>query len=169
MNRCGLFLINLGVTGSMPPQETWLFLLSFKLGNSIPSTQTETKLLYKYKHIFFLKTGSLILNWVPLFLLQSIIPERLSSQSTLPNYLVNWEHLEVQPRLMLKKTTTTTKKKQPIFHLYFWIGKNWEAQAEQHSKITKSLCELRKTWRYGLRSTAENPNFESTDELEKLR
>ena len=167
MNRCGLFLINLGVKGSVPPQETWLFLLSFKLGNSIPSTQTETKLLYKYKHVFFLKTGSLILNWVPLFLLQSIIPERLSSQSTLPNYLVNWEHLEVQSRLMLKKKQQQQQK--IIFHLYFWIGKNWEVQAEQHSKITKSLCELRKTWRYGLRSTAENTNFESTGELEKRR
>ena len=122
MNRCGLFLINLGVKGSVPPQETWLFLLSFKLGNSIPSTQTETKLLYKYKHIFFLKTGSLILNWVPLFLLQSIIPERLSSQSILPNYLVNWEYLEVQPRLMLKTTTTITTTKNNFSSLFL----NWE-------------------------------------------
>ena len=29
-------------------------------------------MLYKYKHIFFLKTGKLILNWIhPMFLLQS--------------------------------------------------------------------------------------------------
>ena len=73
------------------PRKIWLFLLSFKFANSIPSTETDTKLFYKYKHIFFLKTGKLILNWVPLYFSNNHMPERLSSQSTLPNSLVNWE------------------------------------------------------------------------------
>ena len=34
---------------------------SFKLGNSISSTWTGTKLLYKYEHFFFLKTAYLII------------------------------------------------------------------------------------------------------------
>ena len=52
VNSCGLFLIYLrGSEGWCHPKKTWLFLLSFKLGNNITSTQTETKLLYKYKHI----------------------------------------------------------------------------------------------------------------------
>ena len=72
------------------PRKTWLFLLLFKLGNSIPSTQINTKFLYKYKHIFLLKTGNLILNWVPLSC-HHTMSERLFSQSTLLKPLVNWE------------------------------------------------------------------------------
>ena len=57
-------------------------------------------------------------------------------------------------------------KKEAIFHLFFsWIGKNWEVQPEQHKKIPKSLCELGKTWKYSLRLTLKNPNFESMEEL----
>ena len=61
--------------------------------------------LYEYKYIFFLKTGNLILNWFPLsFSYNHTMPERLYSQSTLPNYLVWIENnLEVQPRLTQKK------------------------------------------------------------------
>ena len=45
--------------------------------------------VYKYKHIFFLKTGNFILNWVALtFFYNNPMPERLSSQSILPNSLV---------------------------------------------------------------------------------
>ena len=43
------------------PSEILQFLPSFKLGNSIPSTKTDTNLLHKYE-IFFLKTGNLITN-----------------------------------------------------------------------------------------------------------
>ena len=49
-----------------------------------------------------------------------------------------------------------------------WIRENWEAQIEQYSKIPKSLCKLRKTWKVHLRPTLKNPNFESLDELRKV-
>ena len=72
------------------PRKIWLFLLSFKPRNSIPSTNT--KMLYKYEHIVFFKTGNFILNLVPLsFSYNHTIPKRLSSQSIFPNFLVNWE------------------------------------------------------------------------------
>ena len=44
---------------------------SFNLGNSISRTQTDTKLLYKYEHFLYLKTGNLIMNWISLSLLQT--------------------------------------------------------------------------------------------------
>ena len=57
-----------------------------------PSTQSDTKLLYKYKHIFFLKTGNLILNWAP-SLSPTIIP-----------FIKDYPHnLEVQPKLLFEK------------------------------------------------------------------
>ena len=53
---------------------------------------TQNCYIGKYKYMLFLKTGILILNWVPLsFFYNHPIPERLSSQSILPNSLVNWE------------------------------------------------------------------------------
>ena len=38
-------------------------------------------------------------------------------------------------------------------------------KCRQHKKLPKSLCELGKTWKYSLRLTLKNPNFESMDEL----
>ena len=74
-----------GSEGWCHTRKIWLFFLSFKLRNSIPSTQTDTKLLYKYKHIFFLKTGSFNLKSVPLsFSYNYARSERLSSQSAHP-------------------------------------------------------------------------------------
>ena len=63
MNKCGLFL-NLfgGSECRYHLMKIWLVLLSFKFGNGILSTQNDTRLLYKYKDIFFLKTGILISN-----------------------------------------------------------------------------------------------------------
>ena len=92
-NKCGLFLNLFGVSECRYHlMKIWLLLLSFKFGNSVLSTQNDTRLLYKYKDIFFLKTGSLISNWVPLsFSYNHTMPEGLSSQSTLSNSLVNWE------------------------------------------------------------------------------
>ena len=53
---------------------------------------TQNCYISKYKHTLFLKTGNLILNWVPLsFFYKHPMPERLSSPSILPNSLVNWE------------------------------------------------------------------------------
>ena len=71
------------VAYSDSPRNSCLFLLSFKFRNSIPSMQTHTKLLYKYKYIFFLKTGLFNLKSVPLSF--------------------SYNNLEVQPRLLLKK------------------------------------------------------------------
>ena len=84
--------------GQCHPRKSWLFLLSFKLRNSIPSI-----------FIFFLKTGLFNLKSVPLsFSYNHTMSERLSSQSTLPkplpfpsqsniqkfqNLFVNWEKL----------------------------------------------------------------------------
>ena len=63
-----------------------------------------TKLLYKYKHIFFLKTGNLILNWVLLlFSYNHPMPEKLSSQSFLPNSLVDWEQFGSTNQAYVKK------------------------------------------------------------------
>ena len=43
----------------------------FKLGRSISSSWTDTKLLFKYEHFFFLKAGNLVTKLVPLSLLQT--------------------------------------------------------------------------------------------------
>ena len=103
-------------------RKVLLFLLSFKLGNSIPSTLSDIKVSYNCEHFFFLKTGNLILNWVPsLSYYKYIVPEKIwqnmkskrLQQSQFPNSLVNWtgNNLEVHPRLILEKKT--------IFHLFF--------------------------------------------------
>ena len=47
---------------------------------------------------------------------------------------------------------------------------NWEKLRSSDRATFKnpnfqSLCELRKTWKYRLRSRIKNPNFESLDEL----
>ena len=76
------------------------------------------------------------------------MPERLSSQSILPNSLVNWEKLEVQPSLMLKK-----RNNFPSF--FPELGKTEK----------KFICELGKTWKCSLKLTFKSPNFESMDEL----
>ena len=65
-------------------RKIWLFLLPFLL--------TQNGYISKYKRTLLLKTGNLILNWVPLsFFYKHSMPERLSSPSILPNSLVNWE------------------------------------------------------------------------------
>ena len=61
---------------------------------------------------------------------------------------------------MLKKTD---------LDLSFLNWKKMRSTARTTIKIQKSLCELGKTWRYILRLTLKNPNFESTDELGKVR
>ena len=55
---------------------------------------------------------------------QNMNVRELHSQS--PNWLVNWENLGVQSKLIFK---------DPNFQSRPWIGKNWEVQLEQHSKI----------------------------------
>ena len=50
---------------------------------------------------------------------------------------------------------------------YLNWGKTRGLLKEQHSKIPKSLSELRKTWNFSLRPTFKSHNFESVDELGK--
>ena len=64
--------------------------------------------------------------------------------------------MQVQPKLMLKKSN----------FLAFFL--NWEklrSLVEATLKNSKTLCELEKTWKYSLRPTLENLNFESTNDL----
>ena len=118
---------------------------------------TQNCYVHTYKNIFFLRIGNLILNWVPLsFSYNHPMPERLSCLS-FPTLQRIGNNLEAQARLMLNKA---------IFHLF---SLNWEVQPQQHTKILKSLCKLGKTWKYSLRRTPKNSNFESTDELGKVR
>ena len=49
------------------PRKILCFLPSFKIGNNIFSTKTDTKLLHKYEHLFFLNTVNLIINSDPFF------------------------------------------------------------------------------------------------------
>ena len=120
------FVLNLfrGSKGWCHSRKIWLFLLSFNLGNSIPSTKTDTKLWYKYKHIFFLKTGNLILNWAP-SLSPTIIP-----------FIKDYPHnLEVQPKLLFEKKVPSfflnlEKLRSParasFSKISLWIEKNLE-------------------------------------------
>ena len=79
--------LGIGVWGSVLTPEKFGFSFSFKRKNSILN---HLYLYCKYKHIFFLKTGNLVLNWVSLSFSDNCpMPERLSSQSNPPNVLVN--------------------------------------------------------------------------------
>ena len=49
------------------------------------------------------------------------------------------------------------------------LEKTEKSSQSSPSKIPKSLCELGKTWKFGLSLTLKNPNFESKDELGKVR
>ena len=49
--------------------------------------------------------------------------------------------------------------------IFIWTGRNWRFQPWQHSKISKSLSDLAKTWNCSLRPTLRNPNI---DELGKV-
>ena len=60
-------------------------------------------------------------------------------------------------------------KNKPFSIFFFWIVNNWEFQPEQLLKISKSRCESEKTWGYSQRPTLKDSNFESTNELGKVR
>ena len=49
------------------------------------------------------------------------------------------------------------------------MAQTHELPIEKHSKIPNSLCEMGKIWKYSLRPTLKNLNFESMDELGKVR
>ena len=116
---------------------------SFKLGKSISSTYTGRELLFKYEHFFFLKNGNLIINWVSLLFYKSLGLQK----AQILNSLVIWE----------KSGNAAWAYIQLNFSSFSLIGKNWEVQLEQHSKIQKSFSWLGKTWKYNLRSTQKIP------------
>ena len=127
-------------------QVCFVFLLPFRLANIVFSTYTDAKLLYKYEFLFFLKTGNLMINWIPY---KHIVAKRLSSQSekiwnqvdfkNLDFSTVKWigKDSEVQSSILLKKAISiyflnwenlrsplrATLKNPKIF---LWIGKNLE-------------------------------------------
>ena len=72
------------------------------------------------------------------------------------NFLANWEKIGSTAEACIKK---------PNFPFTSWIGKNWEVNQKQHSKILKCLCELETTWNYSLIATLKDPNFESMNKL----
>ena len=49
------------------------------------------------------------------------------------------------------KANKRRKTKKHNFISFSWLGKKWEPQIKQHSKISKSLCKLGKTCNYSLR------------------
>ena len=57
-------------------------------------------------------------------------------------------------------------KKRSNFPSFFpELGKTEKSSQSNIKKIPKSLCELGKLWKYSLRLTLKNPNFESMEEL----
>ena len=66
-NKFGFPQIQLEVWGESRRQKNFVILI---LGTVFPSLKLTRNFLFKYEHFFFLKTGNLIINWVPLSLLQ---------------------------------------------------------------------------------------------------
>ena len=93
-NKCGFFKIHLGGLKVSASSGKFGYFYSHLILDTVFPAFRMTQYCYvsEYKHILFLKTGNLILNWVPLsFFYKHPLPKRLSSQSILPNSLVNWE------------------------------------------------------------------------------
>ena len=68
-----------------------LLLLSLTLKTVFPAHKLAQN-CYTHKHVFVLKTGNLIFNWVTLSFSYNLpMSQRLSPESNLPNCLVNWE------------------------------------------------------------------------------
>ena len=60
-------------------------------------------------------------------------------------------------------------KKRSNFPSFFpELGKTEKSSQSNIKKIPKSLCELGKTWKYGLRLTLKNPNLDLWMNYEKL-
>ena len=131
------------------------------LGNSIFSTWTGTKLLWK--------CGNLIVNWVTLSSTNYTVPERLSSQSGKKYEIKKTSKISILQlfRELEKKNWRYNlgSYSKPQFSIFFIIGKVWEVQLEKHLKIPKWFCEFGKTWKCSLIPTLKYPNFESMYKL----
>ena len=73
-------------------------------------------------------------------ILRLLTKYQINGTSKIPiSHITLWwieKSLEVQPRLIFKKPNFLFFS----WIVFSWIGKNWEVQLEQHSKIPKSLC-----------------------------
>ena len=133
MNKCGLFQIQLGDggSGSGPILGKFCRIYSHLILETVFAGLKLTKNCYINMNISFsgkepvlLKTGFTSLPY------KHTVPERLSSQfhniwingdlknPSVSNYLLNWENLETQTRLILKTTT--------MFLSFSSMKKNWE-------------------------------------------
>ena len=133
MNKCGLFQIQPGEggSGSGPILGKFCKIYSHLILEPVFAGLKLTKNCYINMNISFsgkepilLKTGFTSLSY------KHTVSERLSSQfrkiwingdlknPSFSNYLLNWENLETQTRLILKKTT--------MFLSFSSMKKNWE-------------------------------------------
>ena len=117
-----------GSKGWCYPRNILLFLLLFKLGNSIPSTLAK-KMLFKHEHFFFLKTGNSILNRVPIS--PTNIPcLRLSSQSD------KYEIKEAS-RIQIYKLISKLVAIWDYRFLFFELGKSEKSSQSNIQKCPK--------------------------------
>ena len=106
---------------SVSPQENLAIftpIFTLILETAFPALKlTQSSYISKYKHTLFLKTGNLILNWVPLsFFYKHPMPERVSSPSY-PSQFFS------ELGIIWKYYLGLCLKKEAIFHLFFL---NWE-------------------------------------------
>ena len=113
-NKFGLFQIQLWGLGRAARPGNFATFPAFKAGNRISSTETDTKLVYKYEQFFFLITSNLIVTCASLFFRKRTVPARLRSQ-----YSKTWKQGDF---------------KNPNSSTYKWIGENWKCNLDFHSK-----------------------------------
>ena len=160
-------------------KKTLQFLISFN-GNSISSIYLDTKSLYKYELLFYLKTSSLIIIWVPY---KHTVPERLSSQSDIiwnqrtlkiPNFQIFsklekiWKYrlgldarktqlsaifLDWEKLWRLMKATFQNSK------IPLWLGKNWKLETITNILISQFWICGRTGLCLNLSFTVENKIF----------
>ena len=96
-NKCGLSQVHLeGLRVSAFSGKFDYFYSHLSLKKVFSALKLIQNYFINVNIFFFLKTGNLILNWIPLsFSYNHTMPERLYSQSILPNYLVNWEQFGI--------------------------------------------------------------------------
>ena len=148
--------------GQCNTAEILQFLLSFN-GNCLSSIYTDTK-VYKYEYFFSSKTSNLIIIGFPTNRVSCLKdgPHNRTKSEIERTSKISISQLFKELRIIWE-CSLSLYSKHSIFHLFSWIGKNWEVHSEQHSKVLKSLCELGKTWNYSLRQTFKNRNFEYMD------
>ena len=105
--------------GNRDARKNVQFFPSFKLRNSIFRTLSDTKLLFKYKHFFYLKTGSLILNCV------SLCSTNMLQKLCFKNYPHNLTKYEISEtsKIPISQLVIGSYSKKTIFHLFHELEK----------------------------------------------